>query len=193
MTNHLTRERQYPAEMKPVNHDCLFYSDDAVLLDMVTPFLATAMNADGAAIVIATEPHRKDLIHRLKIRGLDIDGATRRGTYVSFDAAIMLSAMNLNVASHPSILETFNGLIESVAKSTQQKSPNIAFFGECVGLLYTLGHMDAAIELETMGNELIERYKKYSLGILCGYPMLGWKYKQDFESICAEHSAVHIG
>lgn len=179
--------------MKPVNHECVFYSSDSVLLDSVTPFVAGAIEANGAAIVVATGPHRRGLIEKLENRGIDAIGSMRRGTYVSLDAADTLSTL-FTAVGDPPFLETFSSLVESVAKTIREDHPRIAIFGECVGLLYTLGQMDAAIEFETKGNELIERYKEYRLDILCGYPALRWKQdKQAFESICAEHSAVHIG
>ena len=59
------------------------------------------------------------------------------------------------------VFKTFCTLIESAAKATQQECPRIVLFGECVGLLYTLGHLDAAIALENAGNTLIERYNQY--------------------------------
>jgi len=72
-------------------HEVQFYSDDTILLDRVTPFIAAALKSGNAAIVVATKSHRDSLLQRLKAEGVDMDGALRAGTYISWDAADMLS------------------------------------------------------------------------------------------------------
>jgi len=47
-------------------HEVLFYSDDTILLDRVTPLIAAALNSGNAAIVVATKSHRDGLLQRLK-------------------------------------------------------------------------------------------------------------------------------
>ena len=46
-------------EKTPDCHEVLFYSDDTVLLDRITRFIATALKGGNAAIVLATKVHRK--------------------------------------------------------------------------------------------------------------------------------------
>src|SRR5262245_10695222 len=52
-------------EKIPNYHEVLFYSDDTVLLDGVTRFIAAALKTGNAAIVLATKPHRDSLFQRL--------------------------------------------------------------------------------------------------------------------------------
>ena len=66
-----------PAEKAPHRHEVLFYSDDTVLLDRFSRFIAAALEAGNAAIVLATKSHRDSLLQRLKAEGADIDGALR--------------------------------------------------------------------------------------------------------------------
>ena len=66
------------AEKAPHRHEVLFYSDDAVLLDSVTHFIAVALKAGNAAIVLATKSHRDSLSSEIEGRGVDIDGALHR-------------------------------------------------------------------------------------------------------------------
>jgi DNA-binding NarL/FixJ family response regulator len=47
-------------------HEVLFYSDDAILLDKVTRFIAAALRVGNAAIVLATKSHRDRLLQKLK-------------------------------------------------------------------------------------------------------------------------------
>jgi CheY-like chemotaxis protein len=173
----------------PRNHEMLIYSDDAVLLESLTRFIAGSLMANNAAIVLATKSHREALAQRLKERGFDIDGAIQRGTFTLLDAAEMLSTIMVNGV--PDVVLSFDGLgglIESAAKATKTNHPGVAIFGECCGLLYDKGNPDAAIRIEKTGNELV---KVHNIDILCAYPLRpDQEDDRAFKNICAEHSAV---
>jgi DNA-binding NarL/FixJ family response regulator len=181
-------------EKAPHRHEVLFYSDDTVLLDSVTRFIAAALKAGNAAIVLATQSHRNSLLQRLKAEGVDTDGALQQGTYISLDAADTLSTIMVNGMPDP--LRFFGGIgrfIEAAAKAAKLERPQVAVFGEAVALLQSEGKADAAIRFEQLGNDLAKTFK---VDILCGYPLRsfhGEKNKEVFQSICAEHSAVYSG
>jgi DNA-binding NarL/FixJ family response regulator len=82
-----------PVEKVPYRHEVLFYSDDAVLVDGFTRFIAAALNSGNAAIALATKAHRHSLLQRLQAEGVDADGALQRGTYVPLDPADALSTI----------------------------------------------------------------------------------------------------
>lgn len=176
----------------PHRHDVQFYSADSVLLEGFTRFLATALKADNAAIVLATKSHREGLIHRLKGEGFDVDDAMQKGTYVSLDAVDMLSTIMVNaVPDRARFLKGLTGVIASLAKATRKEHLRIAICGECVGLLSALGNTNAAIQLEKVGNDLV---KTYNIDIMCAYPLSSFHDAKDvrtFQSICAEHTAVY--
>ena len=46
-------------------------------------FIAAALDEGNPAIVWATESHRDALIQRLRTRGVEIDAAIQRGTYIA--------------------------------------------------------------------------------------------------------------
>ena len=64
-------------------HQILFCADDAALLAGLTRFIAAALDEGNPAIVWATESHRDALIQRLRTRGVEIDAAIQRGTYIA--------------------------------------------------------------------------------------------------------------
>lgn len=173
-------------------HEVQFYSADSVLLECFTRFLATALKADNAAIVLATKSHREGLIQNLKGEGFDVDDAIQKGTYISLDAADMLSTIMVNgVPDLPRFLDGLTGVIASVAKAAKKEHLRIAICGECVGLLCALGNTKAAIQLERVGNDLV---KTHNVDIMCAYPLSSFhdaKDVQAFQSICAEHTAVY--
>lgn len=173
-------------------HEAQFYSADSVLLESFTRFLAAALKADNAVIVLATKSHREGLIQSLKGEGFDVDDAIRQGAYISLDAADMLSTIMVNgVPDRARFLEGLTGLIASAGKAANKEHLRIAICGECVGILRALGNTNAAIQLEKVGNDLV---KTHNVDIMCAYPLSsfhGAKDLQAFQSICAEHTAVY--
>jgi len=64
-------------------------------------------------------------------------------------------------------------------------------WGECGPLLWAEGKVDAAIRLEQLLNQLATIYE---FDLLCAYALSSFYGEEDehvFQSICAEHSAVH--
>jgi DNA-binding NarL/FixJ family response regulator len=176
----------------PDSHEVLFYSDDTVLLDRVTHFIALALKAGDAAIVLATKSHRDSLLQRLKAEGVDADGALQEGTYISLDATDALSAIMVNGMPDPvRFFERIGGSIEAAARAAKSKEPRIVVFGEAVALLHAEGNVDAAIRFEQLGNDLPKTHK---VDILCAYSLSSFLNEEDehvFQSICAQHSAVY--
>jgi DNA-binding NarL/FixJ family response regulator len=179
-------------EQAPYRHEVLFYSDDTVLLDRLSRVVAAALDAGSAAIVLATKAHRDSLLQRLKAGGVDIDGALQQGTYISLDAADLLSTVMLNDSPNPArFFGGLGGFIEAAAKAAKSERPRVVAFGEAVDLLQAQGKPDAAIRLEQLWNDV---GKTFEVDILCGYALSNFHGKEDrhvFQSICAEHSAVY--
>jgi hypothetical protein len=162
----------------PHRHEILFCSNDEVLLDGLARFIAAALNASNAAIVWATESHRENLLQKLRARGVDIDGAIQRGTYISLDIAETPDPVRMGNA--------IRGLSEAASKAGK-KHPRVAVCGERAGRLWAEGITDLAIRLEQLCNELA---KTHDVDVLCTYPMPHQEDDHAFKSILAEHSAV---
>jgi DNA-binding NarL/FixJ family response regulator len=173
-------------------HEVLFYSDDAVLLDSFARFIAVALRSGDAAIAVITESHRNGLVMRLKAQGLDVDAATRQGTYIQLDVAKMLSTFMVNdMPDSARFFEAARGLIQSAAKVVRGEHSRVVACGEAVALLRAEGKTDAAIRLEQLWDEVATTFE---VDILCGYALSSFHGEEDehvFQSICAEHSAVY--
>jgi DNA-binding NarL/FixJ family response regulator len=180
-------------EKAPHRHEVLFYSDDTVLLDSLARFVTAALKAGNAAIVLATKAHRDSLVQRLRAEAVDIDDALHRGTYISLDAADMLSMIMMNDLPDPvRFFEGIGGFIEAAARAAKSEGPRVVVFGEAVALLQAEGKADAAIRFEQLGNDLL---KTHNVDILCAYPSINFEGQEDhhvFPDICAEHSAVYF-
>lgn len=174
-------------------HVILIYSDDAVLLDSFTRFLAPALRAGNAAVVIATKSHRDDLLQRLKAESIDIDRHEQNGTYVALDAANAFSAIMVDDLPDPiRFFESIGGLMEAATKSAVAEHPRVALCGEALGILWTEGKVDVTIRIEQLCNDLA---RKHEIDMLCAYPSSCFHdggENRAFNSICAEHSAVQF-
>jgi DNA-binding NarL/FixJ family response regulator len=176
----------------PHCHEVQFYSDEAVLLDTFARFVAVALKAGDAAIVVATESHRDGIALRLKARGLDVDAATQQGTYIPLDVVKTLSTFMVNdTLDSARFFEVAGGLIETAASALTGEHPRVVACGECAPFLWAEGNADAAIQLEQLWDEVSTTFK---VDILCGYALSSFHGKEDehvFQSICSEHSAVY--
>jgi DNA-binding NarL/FixJ family response regulator len=174
----------------PHHHKVLFYSGEAIFIQCFTDFVAAALKSGHAAIVMATKQHRESLVLSLKSEGVDLDAAIQQGTYVSLDAADMLSRITVNgLPDSVRFLDGMREFIQSAFKAVKTARPRVAICGEVVTLLWTQGKSDAVALLEKAGNELSDAY---GVDILCAYPLDVRQEQGTFKNICAEHSAVSL-
>lgn len=173
------------------SHEVQFYSEDASFLESFTLFIEAALKAGNAVIVIATESHRKSLLHRLQEQGLNISAAIEQGRYIPLDVAETLSTFMVNDLPDPvQFLKVAGDLIAAAAKGAKGELPRVAACGECAPILWVQGKADAAIELEHLWDEIA---KTYDVDILCGYVLTNLQREEEshiYKRICAEHSAV---
>jgi hypothetical protein len=173
-----------PNVQVPCRHEILFCSDDEDLLDGLAEFIAAALRAGNPALVVATEPHRKSLLQRLRGDGsLAVDAAMQQRTCAWLDASKATDlARFLNLAGE---------LIEAASTVLGASRPRLALCGERAGRLWAGGQIDAALQLEQLCNDL---GRSLEADILCVYPVgdiSGKEVELAFERISAEHSAVH--
>jgi DNA-binding NarL/FixJ family response regulator len=181
-----------PAPRKTTcRHDVQFYSDDASLLLGFTRFIESALKAGNAAILIATESHRKSLLQNFQAHGVDCVAAIEQGRYIPLDVAETLSTFMVNDLPDPvRFSKTTVDLIEAAAKAARGGHPRVAICGECAPTLWEHGKDDAAIQLEHLWDGIS---KIYDLDILCGYVLTIFQREQEsdvYERICAAHPSV---
>lgn len=176
----------------PHRHELLVFSDDTVLLDGFTRFIADALRADNAAIALVTKSHQESLRQRLKAESVDVDSAIQQGTFILLDVADTLATLLADGLPDPvRFFEDFSRLINKASKAAKAEHPRVAFCGECIGRLWAEGKTDAAIRLEQGCNDLA---KIHDLDLLCAYPFSGFHDGEDehaLQTIFAEHSDVY--
>ena len=105
-------------------HELLFFADDKTLLDSFTLFIATTLRAGNAAILLFTKSHQEMLHQRLKAEHIDVDGAIRRGSFISLDfddAKFMADDSPDPIQYH----ENFRSLIDAAYKAATAEHPRV--------------------------------------------------------------------
>ena len=155
-------------------HGVEFYAYDAQIVDKVARFIGPALEAGEAALVIATEKHRRELDGALQARGIDLAAAARDRRYIALDAAATLSKLTVDGQPDPErFVEVIGGAISDAQAGGQ--FPHVRAYGEMVALLWLAGRPDAAIALEKMWNDLA---RTRSFTLLCGYPIAAFEPSQ---------------
>jgi hypothetical protein len=173
------------------SHAVQFYLDDAVLVELLSRFVGTALVMGDAAVVLATKRHRDAVAVRLRRRGLDTTVARQQGRYVVADAVQLLDKIaSKGRVSGVSFNRVVGGLLDRAGRAAGGPGYRVAVFGEMVALAWAAGQHDAAMRIEELWNELASS-RKFSL--CCAYPMTGFAanaHAPSFLKICAHHSHV---
>src|ERR1700688_5189740 len=74
-------------------HAIQFYSGEGFLLDSLSRFVSTALEAGDSCLVLATQGHLEGLAERLKARRVDTDGAVKKRRYLAVDALRVLARL----------------------------------------------------------------------------------------------------
>jgi DNA-binding NarL/FixJ family response regulator len=178
-------------DKQSVRHEVHFCSDDAIVLKSFTDFISTTLRADKAAIMIATASHRDGVLQALQAQSVDVDYATKAGALILVDDSERLSMFMRDDKPDPSrFFDAVGDLVEAAANAaTKKQAPRVAVCRECSPVLFANGRMVEALRLEQLWRVVAHTR---TLDILCAYSLTGFEKHQDtFESICAEHSAVH--
>jgi anti-sigma regulatory factor (Ser/Thr protein kinase) len=181
----LTEAEQVAAD--PAGHVVRFYDADDELADLVGCYLGDGLRAGESVIVIATPAHRQAFEQRIAASGVDVPGARGSGSYVALDAAETMRRLLAGDRPDPGGFDTvIGGLIGAAAAAGRP----VRVYGEMVALLWEAGHVNAAIELETLWNDLGARHR---FALLCAYPaglVSGEESEAAVDEVCRLHSAV---
>src|SRR5712691_13337462 len=74
-------------------HAIQFYSGDDFLLDSLSRFVSTALEAGNSVFLLATQVHLDGLAERLRAWEVDTDTAAKKGRYVALDALQVLARL----------------------------------------------------------------------------------------------------
>jgi hypothetical protein len=164
-----------------------FYTDDSELIASVAGHVTAVLRAGGVAVIVATSDHRAALEEALTAAEVDVDRLRAEGRYLSFDAATMLA--RLMVDGHPDPAR-FTTLIGGVIAAASAGGRPVHAFGEMVAILWAEAKVGAAIELESLWNDL-GRQRDFHLQ--CAYPFASVAIIGDLAAtrhMCHQHDVV---
>jgi len=168
-------------------HVVRFYEHDAELVEAVCPYLAEALSTDEAAIVIATDAHRQAFEVELEACGVDLERARADGLLVSLDAETTLTAFSDGGRIDH---DAFHAVLGTLIRDVSSSGRPVRAYGEMVALLWDRGDVLAAIELETLWNQL---GRELSFSLLCSYASASVarsEHADALERVRRAHSAV---
>lgn len=175
-------------------HAIQFYSGDSFLLDSLTRFVCTALEAAESTLVIASQVRQDELAERLKARGIDTDRLVKKERYVTVDSFQTLERLTVDGKPDKTRFDEFVRRVVLPLKAAAESKPQrVAVCGEIVAILWAAGKAEAAIELEHLWNELATQ-GCYCLR--CFYPIATFSdpgQNELFIKLCAAHASVIPG
>ena len=173
-------------EISPNEHLVQFYPDQDIFLDTLEGYVVGGILAGDAVVIIATPANTIALVERLMSRGIDVEGATARNQFMTFDAQETLSKFMFN--GWPDEV-SFASVISTILLQAKAGGRRVRAFGEMVALLWAQGNSGATVKLEHLWHNLCHD-KSFSL--FCAYPKSGFTQEAaaSIKEICDAHSRV---
>ena len=172
-------------------HHVVFCSSDAVLVGAFSRFVAGVLQEGSAVIVSVTEAHEQSLQSSLQASHVDLALAIRQERYVSVNIHEALASVMVNGWPDPiRFLNAMEDLVAEAARRTIGQHAKVAACGECSPTVWAQGHVEAAIQLEHLWDEIA---KSREMDVLCAYPLTARDESMlAVRRLCAEHTAVEI-
>jgi hypothetical protein len=165
-------------------HAVRFYKDADSLCRIVGSFLAEGLTTANPAVVIATPEHTKSIEECLSKASLDVAELRRLGELITLDAREMLATFMEDGLPNPAAFRHhIGGVIAQVGRGRERCT--VRAYGEMVDLLWKDGLTTAAIQLETLWNQLA---RQHEFKLLCGYSMGNFYKGSAFDDIKGQHS-----
>lgn len=163
-----------------------FYALDAEGVDSVAHYVAQGWAVGECVIVVATRVHRTAIEARLRDLGHDPAARLAERRYFPHDAENTLRSL-LSDGSFD--VEKFHVVVGAMLQEAAATGAAIRAFGEMVALLWQLGAIDDAIELELQWNRLMH---DHDFSLLCAYPtgMFDHATLVDVRRVCELHTDV---
>jgi hypothetical protein len=171
----------------PATHLVQFYSGVRQLAQGLSSLFADSLLRGEAVVVVAAPDHRDALDSALSDAGVDLTTEYRSGRYITLDAEETLGRFMTSTGPDPDL---FRSAVVSTLERARRHTGSVNAYGEMVGVLAERGDLAAALELESLWHEVLQRQP---LRLLCGYPreVVG-DVSPAFDDICSTHDGVVV-
>ncbi len=168
-------------------HVVQFYDRDEELTENAGDYLAGAIAEGGAAVIVATPGHCAGFEARLAADGVNVGAARRDGSLVCLDATRVAGQLTRGGQVN---LAAFGTQFRPAILAAGEAPGPVRIYGEVVALLWAAGHVNAALELEGLWNEL---GREIPFSLFCGYPrhlVDSSQHQGAVAEVCRLHTAV---
>ena len=172
-------------------HDVVFCSSDAVLIDAFSRFIAGELREGNAVVAVVTAAHERSLQSSLEASYVDVALAIRQQRYLPVNVSELLAKATVNGCPDPlRYLDAAGDLLTDVTRRATDHHPRVAACGEGTSIFWTHGHVEAAIQLEHLWDEIAMTRQ---MNMLCTYPLaVRDESVAAVRRLCAKHTAVEI-
>ena len=167
-------------------HAVSFYDSDHDLARIVARYVAEGLGAGERVVLVLTPLHAAAIDLELSRRDLDPVASRLAGDLVVWDAATALATFFVDDELDA---EAFGTRVRGVLDDPRHQGREVRFFGEMVALLWAVGDVSAALELEQRWNDLLS---ERPFELLCAYPAssLGSAGLAEVEQVCGLHGSI---
>ena len=153
--------------LKPPEHVVQLYGDDdRLLIQNVGRFLSEGLKRGDGLLVIATPEHRTSLTGSLRSES-GYSRAVLEGRLMFLDARPTLDRFLVDGYPDPELFDSVIG--ESLRRvRVRAVHTGVRAYGEMVGLLWTAGEREAALQLEKLWSGVLPRSE---VSLFCSYPV----------------------
>jgi hypothetical protein len=144
--------------------EVVWYGDDSEsLIHRVVPFIASAVQDHGAALVIASAEHERAFRAALEELGVDIHSAAMRDRLVFLNANEVIKG--LFVDGEIDRARYVRLVVNPIRKLGERYT--VHAYGEVAGILGSMGRLDAVARLQGLARELL---RDVPVRLVAGYP-----------------------
>jgi hypothetical protein len=150
----------------PHDHIVQFYDrDETLLVTKVGHYLREGWKANDALVAIGTAQRNLAIADTLSSLGVDVASAVNSGRLFFFDAQEMLDRLTPDGRPEWSC---FDAQLGAMVRGLRASGVGVRAYGEMVGVLWSRGQYEAAIQLEQFWNRLI---RDSGISLFCAYPI----------------------
>jgi hypothetical protein len=172
-------------------HDVLFCSSDEVLVEGFSRFIARGLDEGNTVIAVMSDAHDRRVRGSLQAAAVDVALAIRRRRYIPVNATELFMTSIVNGRPDPArFFDAVGEVVLHAEGHAAGRQARIAVCGEGTSIFWTQGHVEEAIYLEHVWDEIA---KSRPTDLLCAFPRAAREQSvHAVRRLCAEHTAVEI-
>src|SRR5579859_1193047 len=137
-------------------HSVHIYNEDSALISRLCSIARSSLETGDAVLIVATAPHREQLVAGLEKSGVEVRGPARDGLFTMIDAKAALSSFMVKGApDRQRFMTSIGSILDNARKAARSRDRGLTVFGEMVAVLWDEGNKQAALELEALWNDAL--------------------------------------